>query len=423
MLKKIIPFIRRTNSLEVAWLLIYAATLTYSRDTLATELNPTLGMANLLRMFFVSSSLTIVFVHLLKGIPYPRFNAVWIFFIYLCIGLISTVWSVSQIKTFGKVLEILAPTLIVLLCANKANAGDRLRRLFDWYILMYFIIVMVHIIGLFIAPDIFFHSIEGHGISSQLFPSNSISILSAILAIVFISRWGEAILLRVQIIRGVSRREYLFWFLIFFIACVFGHGRTAIGIAVLSTILIVLRTKLTFPILLLAVSIPLLIISFSDPIIEYLYRGQDLEAIKGLSGRRQLIEMGLPYFFESPTIGYGFGVGSDYVFNRIGASGLTNYGKTISSLHNGIIEILLGTGILGLAIISLSMIKAFLAYARSYLRGRDLDKAIMPIYIISYTFVSGIGIGGWMSDIVGLYLVSSAIVSLDVQVDENPSYS
>jgi O-antigen ligase len=415
MLKKLIPFIRETDSLEVAWLLIYAATFSYSTSTVATELAGSLGMANIARMCFVATSLVIVSAHLLKGIPYPRFNAVWIFFIYICIGLISTVWSVSQIKTFGKVLEILSPTLIIILCANKANAVDRLRRLFNWYLIIYSIVVSLHVIGPLFAPDIFIYSSKSHGFTSTYFANNTIANYASILALVFISRWSEANLLQVQKIRGISKQEYLFWFLVVFIVCVLARGRTAIGIAVLSTILIVLRTKRIFPIILLATSIPLLVIFFSDPIIEHLYRGQDLEEIKGLSGRRQLIEMGLPYFLENPTIGYGFGVGSDYVFSRIGASGIANYDKTISSLHNGIIEILLGTGIFGLVAISLSMIKTFWAYARSYLRGRDLDMAMMAVYIISYTFVSGLGIGGWMSDTIGFYLLTSAIVSPDMQ--------
>jgi O-antigen ligase len=415
MLKKLIPFFRGTNSLEVAWLLIFAATFSFSKDTSAGDLTGSLGMANLLRMCFVSSSLFIVSIHLSKGIPYPRFNAVWIFLAYICIGLISTVWSASQIKTFGKVLEVLAPTLIVILCTNKENAVDRLRRLFNWYLIIYSIAISVHVIGPLFAPDIFIYSSTSHGFTSKYFTNNTIANYASVLTLVFISRWSEAVLLKAQKIRGISRREYLFWFLVFFIVCVFAHGRTAIGIAVLSTILIVLRTKRTFPIVLLAGSIPLLVIFFSDPIIEYLYRGQNLEAVKGLSGRQQLIEMGLPYFFESPTIGYGFGVGSDYVFNRIGASGLTGYGETISSLHNGIIEILLGTGILGLAVISLSMIKAFWACAQRYLQGRDLDMAMLAVYIISYTFVAGMGLGGWMGDTIGFYLLSSAILSLDVQ--------
>jgi O-antigen ligase len=415
MLKKLILFIRGINSLEVAWLLIFAGTFSFSMDTAAGELKGSLGMANILRMCFVSSSLIIVSAHLSKGIPYPRFNAVWIFLAYIFIGLISTVWSASQIKTFGKVLEILAPTLIVILCTNRANAVDRLRRLFNWYLIIYSIAVSLHVIGPLFAPDIFIYSSASHGFTSKYFTNNTIANYASVLTIVFISRWSEAVLLQVQKIRGISRREYLFWFLVFFIACVFARGRTAIGVAVLSTILIVLRTKRIFPIILSAVSISILVIFFSDPIIEHLSRGQNLEAIKGLSGRQKLIEMGLPYFLENPTIGYGFGVGSDYVFYKIGASGLTGYGKTISSLHNGIIEILLGTGILGLAVISLSMIKAFWACAQRYLQGRDLDMAMIAVYIISYTFVSGIGLGGWMGDTIGFYLLSSAILSLDVQ--------
>jgi O-antigen ligase len=414
MFKKIILYIRETDSLEIAWLLIYAAGLSYSTDTMANELSPSLGISNLLRMCFVASSFLIIAINLSRGIPYPRFNAVWIFLIYICIGLISTFWSVSPIKTLGKSLEILAPTLIVLLCANKANALYRLRRLFDWYIIVYSIIVLGHVIGVLFYPEIIILSRAGSwGISSKWFSSNSISVYSAILALIFLSRWGEAVYLRVQT-RGLSRGLYLFGYLIFFPVCVFAHGRTAIGIAVLSTILVCLRIKLTFPKILLAVSIPFLVI-FSGPIIEYLYRGQNIEQIKGLSGRVDLINLGLPYFLENPNIGYGFGVGSDYVFSRIGLSGLSGYEGTISSLHNGIIEVLLGTGILGFAVLSLSMIKAFGVYARGFLRGRDLDMVMIAIFIFSYTFVSGLGLGGWMNAHIAFYLVSITILSLKSQ--------
>jgi O-antigen ligase len=417
MLKKLIPFIRGTDSLEVAWLLIFAATFSFSLGTSAGDLTGSLGMTNIIRMCFVSSSLLILSFHLSKGIPYPRFNAVWIFLIYICIGLISTIWSSSQIKTFGKVLEVLAPTLIVILCANKANAVDRLRRLFNWYLIIYSIAVSLHVIGPLFAPNIFIYSSTSHGFTSRWFANNTIANYASVLTLIFISRWSEAVLLQVQKIRGISRREYLFWFFVFFMACVFARGRTAMGIAVLSIILIVLRTKRIFPIILFAASIPILVIFFSDQVLEHLYRGQNLEAIKGVSGRRAMVELGLPYFLENPIMGYGFGVGSDYVFSRVGASGLAaaGFGNTISSLHNGIIEVLLGTGILGLAALSVSMIKTFWAYARRYLQGRDLDMAMLGVYIIPYTFVSGMGVGGWMSDCLGFYLVSSAILSLDGQ--------
>jgi O-antigen ligase len=415
MFKKFIQFVGKTDSLEIGWLLIYLASFSYSRETLATELIPTLGIANLLRMFFVSSSLLIVFFHLLKKIPYPQFNAVWLFLLYVCICIVSTVWSVSQVKTFGKILEVLAPTLIVLICASKPNAMDRLRRLFDWYIIILSVIVMTHVIGLFVAPDIFIHTAQGHGIESKYFGSNAISVYAAIVAVVCISRWGEAVYLQVQTIRGISKGYYLFGYLIFFPLCVFGHGRTAMGIAVITSILVFFRLKLTFPRMLLAISIPLVALSFTDQIIEYLYRGQDLDAIKGLSGRVALIEFGLPFVYKNPIFGYGFGVGSDYVFHQIGASGLGDFGITISSLHNGVLEVLLGTGMLGLIVLSMSMLKSFWAYARGYVRGRDLDMAMISIYIIAYTFVSGLGVGGWMSNIIGFYLLSSAILSWDVQ--------
>ena len=189
---------------------------------------------------------------------------------------------------------------------------------------------------------------------------------------------------------------------------IFALGRTAIAIFAVGSAMLLTKRKflvsslLIFPVAFLTYAI------FEQVIFSYLSRGQSLEELMALSGRQVLWEWGFDAFLEKPFAGFGFGVGSRVVFTRFA---VLDYSDTISSLHNGLVEIVLGTGVIGLSLVGSSFLYGLWLAGRGLMRGRHMDMCIYFVALV-FTSFSSTGIGGWMNGSIALFLASAGYLYL-----------
>jgi O-antigen ligase len=80
----------------------------------------------------------------------------------------------------------------------------------------------------------------------------------------------------------------------------------------------------------------------SNPVAEFLFRGQPLEEVEGLSGREALWQGAFTLFRERPVLGYGYQGSRYHLVQILGWGG---------HAHNALLEALLDLGVLGAALI------------------------------------------------------------------------
>ncbi len=142
-----------------------------------------------------------------------------------------------------------------------------------------------------------------------------------------------------------------------------------------------------------------------NDLLQLFLRGQDQDLLYSLSGRTTVWEAGWQAFFARPFFGSGFGVGGREVFLH-----LVGYrSELISSVHNGLLELLLGVGILGFLPWACSVLWTLRLAGAAYLRGDALPIVIGMVVAVTATCLS-IGLGGWLDILPQYFLATSALL-------------
>jgi len=122
----------------------------------------------------------------------------------------------------------------------------------------------------------------------------------------------------------------------------------------------------------------------------YLLRGQDTERASRLSGRVTYWSAAIPVWQQSPIIGGGLQTASRLVV----LADLDTAKGTASNLHSTWVEALVGTGLLGVTMLALSLLIAlWRALARAFDGGGRVVPAVILTILLVRTFTGG-GIDG-----------------------------
>jgi O-antigen ligase len=190
------------------------------------------------------------------------------------------------------------------------------------------------------------------------------------------------------------------------VTAIVAQGRTGLFVFLLGTLL-VLAIRRRFKDILIACMVLLLFgIAFGDTIQTYLVRGAALETIQSLSGRTEMWQAAWQSFLAHPLVGQGYGVGGRSLF----LTTLANFeGQTISSLHNGLLELLTGVGLLGLVPWIVSFMWTIVNAFRSGLAAKNIELCAIMAPVIGTTTMS-IGAGGWLDLPLAYFLCCAAIL-------------
>jgi O-antigen ligase len=158
-------------------------------------------------------------------------------------------------------------------------------------------------------------------------------------------------------------------------------------VALLGVLAVLWVRKRSALLYLVAPSVGLLIWVFWQPIFDAFSRGQSIGMLTSLSGRVTWWDAALKAATEHLWTGFGFGAGGRFVALERAGFG------SVSSLHNGYLEALLGVGLIGL---SLLLTIVYFAIIRTWsARSHDLPRFSLVIPLLVQATVT-LGFGGWL---------------------------
>lgn len=370
-------------ALEVpVWLLLISTLVIRVRDEQGLAANP-LDQAALLRVACIGAALLLGWMALVLERRRPGFEAgrlttrvFRLFSYYVLVVFAGSLMSVLPTLTAYRGVEL--ATLLVVYAGARRMVGPaaigRIERVLYWWL-------VVSIASVWLGVVLFPHTAIVH-IDSPIpwqiegvlpvISSNGVGGLGGLLALWSLIRFWEA-----RARSGVGSRFDIAMGALGIVTLVAAQYRTGYIAATLGLlILLALRKRLALAGVLFAVAIT---VGIAGPIIvaraqPYLLRGQTAQRASELSGRVHFWELAIPVWKESPIIGKGLLTASR--FEVLAPAGLGR----ISTIHGTWIEALLGTGVVGVALLAAAVLVAWRrAIAEALRRGGRL----LPITILT----------------------------------------
>ncbi len=312
---------------------------------------------------------------------------------YAVVVFMGIVASVNPLLTSYRAIEMVAG-LVVAAGAYRTARGEalaRIEKMIFWYSVA---MILSAWVGAIIFGGVALEAQPGSPIPVRLqgiFPRishNSLGYMSVLLALWSISRLlarDREIGPSRMISGGVAALA-----LVTLVASQYRTGYVAL-VAGAAVLLVVAGKKVLAGLALVTV----LVFSFAGGgLVEdaqpYLLRGQDTERASRLSGRVTYWTAAIPVWQQSPIIGGGLQTASRLVV----LADLDTAKGTASNLHSTWVEALVGTGLVGVTMLALSLLFAFgRALVRAFDGGGRVVPAVILTILLVRTFTGG-GIDG-----------------------------
>nr|NJM03240.1 O-antigen ligase family protein [Desulfobacula sp.] len=412
-----ISILKETGILGFAFIFASISNKFFDIRDSASVISGKLSTAMLFRGFSIAIAILLIFPYL-KVIRLPNKIGLKTIFLYVIFSLLSIFWSYTPIATAGKSIEVLIGMVTILAASSCNNNRKRLMSFFNIAIYLMAVQVLIAFLGWFLGFSKFIEptfgglSIITHSrIAAPFLSANSVGYYSALIIIVIIN----------AIPKRVKLSPLILGYLLFFIATLLlSTSRTSIGIVLLGLLsLVYFENKKLFTLLAIPLSI-IPIMDFTDlasSIFSFVQGNQAAHITSTLSGRTILWQHALELCKENPFFGSGFGIGSRVLFSL---SNLKGFSDTISTAHNGFLEVFMGVGVLGFLPWFIALIYYLSVSLKNYSdRKSNLSIlwSIWPVILISS--IMSVGIGGASSELFLLFLIVLSyhdIKSSDVQV-------
>jgi O-antigen ligase len=284
------------------------------------------------------------------------------FSLYLGLCFVSCVWSVHPAWTAYKSVELLVTLGILAVVVSRVDSFEHFKTLFDWTWILLGLMVITVWAGVFIWPEAVRMKVGLMGFQiSGVYPAvaaNGVGDLGALLGLVAFSR----------ILTSRKNRHFYIAILILALATlIVSYSRTPLcGFAAAAALVLYLVKRRYLPVLLLGLA-NLIPIILGTPLKEvfwlFITRGQTPETILSLSGRIAVWTPTIELVRENLL---GFGA---YAGTRVYLPKHTDLIVT-SSVDNEWLEILAGTGILGLLLFAVVFVRLWKCLFRQL---RDFD--------------------------------------------------
>jgi O-antigen ligase len=316
---------------------------------------------------------------------YPALTALGV---YCGVAVLTVLYSAAPLVTAAKAFELAAGLAGVGAAALATDGLGRLRRMVTFVLGLEGTLLVTAVFGFFLMPGTFsFISPYRHGfIAAETMgaPFASANVLSATGAVLV--TYGLARLLDS---RGGRRR--LWWLMVIGIAlmgALLASGRQGIVMLAAGVFLLLWFRRRTLFLTLIGPATVLAVWAFWDQAFMIFSRGQP-QLLSNLTGRLPWWESAIEVWAVHPWTGYGYGAGGRFV-------GLANIGSTsISNVHNGYIEALVGVGLIGFIPLLVGVILV-IAWSLGAIRAeRDVPLAILIVPLVLHTFID-LGFGGWL---------------------------
>jgi O-antigen ligase len=284
---------------------------------------------------------------------------------YSLICIVSTLWSVYPSWTLYKSLEYFIEVALIAVIVYQVKHLQDFKPLFDWTWMFIGLLMLSVWLGVLLWPsEAINYGIGLLGIQIKgVFPviaENGVGELGALLSIVSFVRF--------LYVQDKSRGFYLFLFLFGLVTLIFSQSRSPlIGFVLAIPLILILDHRislLAFAGLILPAL--LLLTSAGELFWQFFKRNQSEELFFSLSGRIYYWEFALPLIFDRPVLGYGA-----YAAGRFLVA--LHFHDLLSSLHGTYLEVLIGTGILGIIPLLVAVLGTWWVLIRD-IQKRHLEK-------------------------------------------------
>lgn len=257
--------------------------------------------------------------------------------VFCVVALASTAWSIVPSWTFYKSAEYLLDVLVGVVIYESITGAEDWLRILNWIWILYAIETSIPWLGAIFSPANAWDDLGRLKADFPLIGANNIGTTGALLLLVSISRllWHDR--------RGGNRKWYWAVFIFGMASMLVAQTRNAIAGFVVGLIVIMIFAKrkwLGFA--LAAIGTPLFLLTSTGPIVEtYLRRGQNDEAIHGLTGRLDWWIYAWQRLSLHPLTGLGAFAGGKFgVLAKVGAI-------DAPYLHSDWLEVAVGTSFWG----------------------------------------------------------------------------
>lgn len=257
------------------------------------------------------------------------------------IGAASTAWSAFPGWTLYKSLEYIVDVAVLVSIIWAVNTIEDFKRFLDWtWILLFGLLVSVWL-GAVIWPEealergVGFLGVQLAGVFPAV-AANGVGELAGLLGVVCL-------------VRVIYSPHKVCYGVVFACCCatlILSQTRSALAGFVGGGLSILIASKRYFSaVIMLAAAALALSTSSADTFWKYIRRGQDTEMLANLSGRVDWWTVAIERIKERPLLGYGaYSGGKFVVLQQLGD-------LETSGIHNDYLEILLGTGVVGLSLV------------------------------------------------------------------------
>lgn len=302
---------------------------------------------------------------------------------YVIVVFLGVPLSVNLPLTAYRGIELLIGLIVVAGAYRHTghDAGERILSLVYWFTAITAIVIWL---GALAAPGTAFHRVDSpfplqlHGVF-PLVSANGTGTVGALLGL-----WSLARLLSAADQGMISRGTLRIFMMVGFVTLVFAQYRTGAIIAVAGlAVLLALRARAAaFWAVLILLVLGILwgtqIVHEAQPIIQ---RGENPEVLSNWSGRLDYWSNALPVWKESPLLGRGLLTASRFeVLAKMGS-------VFTSSIHGTWVEALVGTGLIGLALLATSVL---ILLTRAFREAARTNGAVVPLLLLVIMLVRSI---------------------------------
>ena len=351
-----------------------------------------------------------------KFLRIPKGFGIRMGLLYVVVSVVSVSWSFVPIATLGKSLELLIGALLVTVALNSRYNLQRILSIFNIVIYVTYVQLVVIFFAFILGADGF--SEQGAGgladfvglrITSPFISANGIGYLLVLILTILLN----AIVFDNKTFSSMSPHLILS-----FLTLILSTSRTSLVILLFSILIILyFKNKRIFTFVL----IPLLIITFflmGDYIFSSIQGETASSNFNTLSGRTVLWQYALNLIVEHPWLGMGFGVGSRVMFFLAQLSGFSD---TISTAHNGFLEVLSGIGLLGFIPWLSAFVYMLLFCIQGYSNFNFKYAYFMCIWpILLVTTIMSVGVGGAFGGNTMLFFLLLSFASI-IKNGSNPN--
>jgi hypothetical protein len=312
--------------------------------------------------------------------------------VYVVVAGASVLYSVAPFPTAGKVFELGVGLTVVWAIALDREPGDRLREAVRFVLQLEIVLLLVAVVGFLAMPGIFSELQNRPGFffpATMVAPYAHSNGLSATGALVAAYGFARAL----APLDRASRWKWLAIGLLGTVAMLLASGRQGLVIwAVATAVLLWTRRRRWFLAFVPAAALLALTQwnAIWASIWEIAARDQQPGTLATWSGRLTYWDAAVQSWLDHPWTGYGFGVGGRFVALRgIGED-------SVSSLHSGYMEALVGLGLLGVVPLAFAVVRTTVWCLRRLGDAVDTPYAILIVPLLLHSLVS-LGLAGWLT--------------------------